>query len=65
MRYYKAIIEKHDYFTGYTSVVGELLTAHERNTRFRYLMDDCFKIVNISQKKTCFIFGCRFEKVSY
>ena len=61
MLYYKALTEKHDYFTGYTTVKGELLTPHERNTHFRYLYDDIFQPVNVSRKKTVFIFGARFE----
>lgn len=61
MRYYKAITEKHDYFTGYTTVYGELITEKERNTKFRYLMDDCFQPVEVSKKNTVWIFGCRYE----
>ena len=60
MRYYKAIKEKYDYFTGYTTVLNELITQRERDTHFRYLSDDCFEVVEVSRKKTVFIFGCRF-----
>ena len=52
---------KHDYFTGYTTIKNELLTEKERNTKFRYLMDDCFKIVEISKKNVYWCFGARFE----
>ena len=61
MKYLKPIVERHDYFTGWTTVVGELLTEKERNRRFRYLPDEIFKTVYVSQKKTCRVFGSRFE----
>lgn len=63
MKFYKAIAEKHDYFTGYTTVVGELVTQRERDTKFRYLADDVFTVVNVSKKKTFWMFGARFESV--
>lgn len=63
MKYYKVVVpDKHDYFTGYTTILGELLTEKERNTKFRYLYDEVFQIVNINKNNTCFIFGARFEK---
>ena len=52
---------KHDYFTGYTTIGGELLTERERNTKFRYLQDDCFESVEVSKKNTFWCFGARFE----
>lgn len=61
MLFYKALAERHDYFTGYTTVVGELITEKERNRKFRYLSDETFKPVNVSKKKTVWIFGARFE----
>lgn len=61
MKFYKAIVEKHDYFTGYTTVVGELVTQRERDTKFRYLADDVFTVVNVSKKRTFWSFGARFE----
>ncbi len=61
MKYYKAIAEKHDYFTGYTTSYGELITEKERNTKFRYLQNDCFQTVEVSKRNTVFIFGCRYE----
>lgn len=61
MKYYKALTDKHDYFTGYTTIKNELLTPKERNTRFRYLQDDIFTIVEISRKNTYMLFGARFE----
>ena len=61
MKYYRAITEKHDYFTGYTTVFNELLTEKERNSKFRYLKDSCFEIVNVSCKQTYKSFGSRFE----
>lgn len=62
MKFYKAVAEKHDYFTGYTTVVGELVTQRERDTKFRYIADDVFTEVNVSKKKTVWIFGARFER---
>ena len=61
MKYYKAITEKHDYFTGWTTVENELLTPRERWTRFRYLPDSYFEPVNISKRKIFINFGVRFE----
>lgn len=61
MKFYKVVKEKHDYFTGYTTIENELLTEREKNTKFRYLMDDCFQLVEISKKKTFWSFGARFE----
>lgn len=61
MKYYKAIAEKHDYFTGNTLIENELLTEKERNTKFRYLSDAYFTPVEISRKKIFFSFGVRFE----
>ena len=64
MLYYRAKAEKHDYFTGYTTILGELLTQRERYTKFRYLSDDIFDTVEVSRKRTFTMFGCRFEKRS-
>ena len=62
MVFYKVVKgDKHDYFTGYTTVLGELVTPRERNTKFRYLTDDVFEKVNVSKKKTVWIFGARYE----
>lgn len=61
MKYYKAMKDAHDYFTGWTTIKNELLTEKERNTRFRYLSDTVFQPVEISRKKTFFNFGARFE----
>lgn len=62
MKYYKVVADnKHDYFTGYTTIKNELLTEKERNTKFRYLMDDCFKVVEVSKKNIYWSFGARFE----
>ena len=61
MKFYKAIAEKHDYFTGYTTIMNELVTQKERDKKFRYLTDNCFVIVEVSKKKTYWFFGARFE----
>ena len=62
MKFYKVVVDdKYDYFTGYTTIENELLTERERNTKFRYLQDDCFQVVEISKKKTFWCFGARFE----
>ena len=61
MKYYRALAEKHDYFTGWTTIKNELITQRERDTKFRYLSDDVFEVVEISRKKTFFSFGARFE----
>ena len=61
MLFYKATKEAHDYFTGNTTIKNELLTQAERDTKFRYLKDSVFEVVNISKKKTFWNFGARFE----
>ena len=61
MKYYRALAEKYDYFTGWTTIKNELITQRERDTKFRYLSDDVFEVVEISRKKTFFSFGARFE----
>ena len=62
MKYYKATDDKHDYFTGWTTVKGELLTKRERDTKFRYVADRYFEEVDIPKSRIFTIFGCRFEK---
>ena len=64
MLFYRATREAHDYFTGYTTVKNELVTQKERDTKFRYLMDTVFEKVDVSKKKTYWLFGARFEKQS-
>lgn len=59
MIYYRARGEFHDYFTGYTTVAGELVTKRERNVNFRYLSDNCFVLVRTSRYNTCRTFGVR------
>ena len=59
MIYYRAKTESHDYFTGYTTISGELLTVKERNTKFRYLHDCLFDKVEISKRDTYISFGVR------
>lgn len=62
MKYYKVVVDgKHDYFTGYTTIKNELLTKRERNTKFRYLNDDVFSVVEVSKNNTFWNFGARFE----
>lgn len=59
MKYYRAKGEYHDYFTGYTTVPGELVTERERNTKFRYLSDHVFEPVLCSRRDTYISFGAR------
>ena len=62
MKYYKVLVgDKHDYFTGYTTIKNELVTEKERNSKFRYLNDEIFKPVDVSKKNIYFFFGARFE----
>lgn len=58
--YYRAKGEYHDYFTGYTTAINELITERERNTRFRHLSDKCFKKVECRKRDTYICFGCRY-----
>lgn len=62
MTFLKVKRQATDHFTGWTTIPGELVTERERNTKFRYLMDDVFEPVEVSRKKTFWSFGCRFEK---
>lgn len=61
MKYYRATKDAYDYFTGWGLVKGELVTPHERNTRFRCLTDSCFEAVEVSRKRTYHNFGVRWE----
>lgn len=61
MKYFRVIKEKYDYFNKNMTVMNELLTPRERNTKFRYLADDCFEEVEVSKKNTYINFGVRFE----
>lgn len=40
---------------------GELLTAKERESKFRNLPDDFFEKVDVNRNKTFWLFGARFE----
>lgn len=60
MKYYKALNDSYDYFSGRGVIAGELLTEKERG-RVRYIHDSAFQVVNISSRKTCFVFGIRKE----
>lgn len=61
MQYFKVVKDGYDYFNKYAVIENELLTVRERHTKARYLSDEYFKPVMVSQKKTFFNFGCRFE----
>ena len=54
--------DKYDFFTGYTTIKGELVTQKERDTKFRYLNDEFFTPVEVSKKETFWLFGARFKK---
>ena len=64
MIYYKALDDAYDYFTGNALIKNELLTPRERNTKFRYIADCKFKVVEISRSRTFRNFGVRFETKS-
>ena len=49
MKYFRVIKEKYDYFNKNTTVMNELLTPRERNTKFRYLSDNNFSVVEVSK----------------
>ena len=62
MKFYKVVsADKLDYFTGYTTVLGELLTEKEKERKFPHLFDDCFQVVEVSKKNTVWIFGARYQ----
>lgn len=60
MIYYRAKAEFHDYFTGNTTVPGELITRKQRDSMFRYLSDNCFERVRVKRTHTYWCFGVRF-----
>ena len=60
MKYYMSNGEYYDYFTGNTVLPGELITKRERNSKFRYLCDNCFTLVKVNKKDTYFSFGARY-----
>lgn len=62
MLYYMANRDAYDYFNKYGIVSGELLTPKERNTKVRYIGDECFNIVAINRNDTFTNFGVRFPK---
>lgn len=53
--------DKYDYFTGHTTIKGELLTQKERDTKFRYLNDEFFTPVEVSKRDIYWSFGARFK----
>ena len=59
MKYYRAKGEYHDYFTGNTTIPGELVTERELNTKFRYLPYNAFEPVLCSRRDTYISFGVR------
>lgn len=59
MKYYRAKEEGYDYFNRHGVVKGELLTPHERETKVRYISDENFEKVEISQRDTFKNFGVR------
>ena len=59
MKYYRVKGEFHDYFTGNTTVPGELVTQRERDTKFRFLNDNVFERVLCSRHDTYTAFGVR------
>lgn len=61
MKYYRAVAEKYDYFTGYGTIINELVTAKEKEKRFPHLSGAAFEVVEISKKAIYWSFGARFE----
>lgn len=59
--YYRATGDYHDYFTGWSTVEGELVSPRERATKFRYLKDTCFEPVEVCKNKTFINFCVRKE----
>lgn len=59
MKYYRPKGRYYDYFTGYTTIPGELVTQRERNTKYRYLSEHVFETVLCSKRDTYFSFGIR------
>ena len=60
MIYYRARGHYMDYFTGYETVPGELITRKQRDSMFRYLSDNCFQKVRVNRTQTYWCFGARF-----
>lgn len=62
MKLFRVRAEKRDYFTGHTAKEGELITAKERNTKFRYLEDYLFQPVNVKASAIVHKDGARYER---
>lgn len=63
MLFYKVVIGNvRDRKTGYETVKNELITEKELQKHFPIVPIDCFRIVNVSKKKTYWFFGARFER---
>ena len=62
MKFYKVVRDNvYDYLTGYTTIKNELLTEKERARKFKAVSGSCFQPVEVSRKKTYWLFGARFE----
>ena len=59
MIYYRARGHYLDYFTGYETVPGELITRKQRDSIFRNLSDNCFQKVRVKRTQTYWCFGAR------
>ena len=60
MIYYRARGHYMDYFTGYETVPGELITRKQKDSMFRYLSDNYFEKVRVKRTQTYWCFGARF-----
>lgn len=62
MKFYKVVIDgQRDNRTGYETIKNELITEKELQKHFPIVPIDCFRVVNVSKKKTYWMFGARFE----
>ena len=61
MLYYRVIRgDVFDYSTEWTTIEGELLTQHERWTRFPRIKNRVFELVVVKRTDTYFFFGSRY-----
>lgn len=59
MKYYQAKRDSYDYFNKQALISDEIITPHERDTKYRYITDDAFRKVEVSQRQTYTLFGVR------
>lgn len=61
MKYYKARKDSYDWFNKSLVLKDELVTKKERDSKFRYVADFSFEVVEIPKTNIHIVEGRRFE----